>query len=263
MGILLKVAYDGTNYAGWQIQKNDITVHGVLHDAIKQILNGSDFSLLGASRTDAGVHALGQCVHLMPENLNIPVERLPYALNSVLPKDIAVLDSKIVSDDFHPIRDAISKTYIYKIWNKAYRNPLLHNYSAHISKGLDVELMQESCIHFVGKHDFAAFCATGSSVKTTVREIFSLKISNSNGLIEIFVNGNGFLYNMVRIIAGTLVEVGLGKINPNTIPAIIASCDRNKAGRTMPPQGLTLIEVEYNKPENGRQMPPIRSFDFL
>jgi len=246
MGILLTIAYDGTNYAGWQVQKNAPTVYGALCEALGQVLNEAEFSLLGASRTDAGVHALGQQAHLTTVNMpKIPIEKFPHGINPLLPRDIAVIDAKIVSDSFHPIADAKSKTYSYKIWNNPHRNPLLCNFSAHIRQKLNIAAIRVSCTYFIGEHDFAAFCAAGSSVKTTVREIRSLEISSNNGVIEILISGNGFLYNMVRIIVGTLVEVGLGKISPKDIPNIILSCDRKKAGKTMPPQGLTLLCVQY------------------
>ncbi|MCL2235317.1 MAG: tRNA pseudouridine(38-40) synthase TruA [Defluviitaleaceae bacterium] len=246
MGILLTIAYDGTNYNGWQIQKNGVTVCGALSEALTQVLGGENFSVLGASRTDAGVHALGQRVHLMTEGeTRVPLEKLPQVINSALPRDIAVNDAIIVSDSFHPIRDAKSKTYVYKIHNHLHRNPLMWRYSAQVKTPLNLKMMQSACEYFVGEHDFAAFCSTGSSVNSTVRTIYSLSISENDGLMEICINGNGFLYNMVRIIAGTLVEVGGGKIHPNQIPEIMKAKDRTQAGKTMPPQGLTLVEVFY------------------
>jgi tRNA pseudouridine38-40 synthase len=249
---------------------------------------------MGASRTDAGVHALGQRAHLVFKNVpeadgleadsinaggleadcikadglgndiaddlctktcrqsslqsplqKIPLNKLPQVLNSMLPKDIAVTAAKEVPDSFHPIWDAKSKTYVYKICNHSHRNPLLWPYSAFVPTPLDVYAMQEACKFFIGRHDFAAFCAAGSSAKTTVREIYHLCVSRQNSVIEITVNGNGFLYNMVRIIAGTLVFVGLGKIKPDDIPDIILSKDRTKAGKTMPAKGLILLEIFY------------------
>ncbi|MCL2620593.1 MAG: tRNA pseudouridine(38-40) synthase TruA [Defluviitaleaceae bacterium] len=246
MGILLTVAYDGTNYCGWQVQENGITVCGVLKEALGNVLTGLSFSVLGASRTDAGVHALGQRVHLITDGkILVPLDKLPAVLNSVLPDDVAVTSALNVCDSFHPIRDAKSKTYVYKINNQPHRNPLTHRTATHLSKPLNLMSMQSACEYFEGEHDFISFCASGSSVKSTVRTVYSLSIEEREGLLEIHINGNGFLYNMVRIIAGTLVNVGLGKISPSEIPDIISSKDRTRAGKTMPPHGLTLLEVFY------------------
>jgi tRNA pseudouridine38-40 synthase len=190
----------------------------------------------------------------------VPLDKLPQVLNSLLPKDISVTAAEKVPDSFHPIWDAKSKTYLYRIYNHSRRNPLLWRYTAFVPAKLDFAAMQEACKHFVGQHDFAVFCASGGSAKTTVREIYELSVSrrpvssfavgcdptiNQNDVIEMAVNGNGFLYNMVRIIAGTLVFVGLGKIRPCEIPEIILSKDRAKAGKTMPAKGLTLLEIFY------------------
>jgi len=264
MGILLTVAYDGTDYCGWQFQENGVSVFETRERAVGRLVDegiaaqgrndgGSHgFSLMGASRTDAGVHALGQKAHLilegsLKESFKVPLEKLPQVLNSVLPKDIAVTAACEVPDDFHPIWDAKSKTYLYRIYNQRHRNPLLWRYSAFVPDSFDVRAMQQACAYFVGEHDFAAFCAAGGSAKTSVREIYSLSVDSVSGndVIEITVSGNGFLYNMVRIIAGTLVFVGLGKIKPDEIPEIILSRDRTKAGKTMPAKGLTLLEVCY------------------
>ena len=245
MGILLTIAYDGTNYCGWQMQKNGLSVHGALEIALQKIFN-CNFSMLGASRTDAGVHALGQQAHLMLEGTNpIPLDKLPLAVNSVLPPDIRIMAAKQVSDSFHPINDAKSKTYSYRIYNDRYQNPLMRQYSAFVPTTLDMEKMAQAAGFFIGEHDFAAFCASGSSVKSTIRTIYNLNVTKQNNIIEITVNGNGFLYNMVRIIAGTLTDVGCGKIIPDEIPYIIASADRVRAGKTMPPQGLTLVKIFY------------------
>ncbi|MDR2166231.1 MAG: tRNA pseudouridine(38-40) synthase TruA [Clostridiales bacterium] len=245
MGILLTIAYDGTNYCGWQEQDNGISICGTLKATLAAVLD-CPFGLTGASRTDAGVHALGQRAHLVPAAaLKIPLNRLPQVLNSALPKDIAIRAAEAVPDDFHPIWDAKSKTYSYKIHNEPHRNPLIWPYSAFIPSKLDLAAMQEAAQHFVGEHDFAAFCAAGGSAKTTIRKIYFLNIIANGGLLEIRVNGNGFLYNMVRIIAGTLVDVGLGKIKPEDIPDIIRTKKRIKAGKTMPAKGLTLLEIFY------------------
>ena len=245
MGILLTVSYDGTNYCGWQDQKNGKSVQEALSSTIKEILK-DNITMLGASRTDAGVHALGQRAHVIPHSPSkIPVGKLPLVLNAFLPEDIRVTDAANVSDNFHPINEAKSKTYRYAICNTRYQNPLLRNFSAFIPAELSMPKMVVAARHFVGEHDFAAFCASGSIVKSTVRTVYALDVIKGDELIEITIRGNGFLYNMVRIISGTLADVGLGKIPPDDIPAIIQSGDRTRAGKTMPPQGLTLLEVCY------------------
>ena len=178
---------------------------------------------------------------------NIPVERLPYAVNAFLPNDIVVNKAYIVDDDFHPQYSVIDKTYEYKIQNADFRDPTLNNYTDFIHYRLDIENMQKACRFFLGEHDFKAFCASGSDAKTTVRTIYDLSVKKEGRIISIKVRGNGFLYNMVRIIAGTLVYVGLGKIAPEEITDIINSRDRARAGKTLIPNGLTLLEVNYEK----------------
>jgi tRNA pseudouridine38-40 synthase len=245
MGILLTVSYDGTNYCGWQDQRNGKSVQEALSRTIREILE-IDFTMLGASRTDAGVHALGQRAHVIPHSpCKVPAHKLPLVLNAFLPEDIRITDAAHVPDSFHPINEAKSKTYRYAICNTGYQNPLLRNFSAFIPAELNVPKMTAAAGHFVGEHDFAAFCASGSIVKSTVRTVYTLDVVKRDELIEITISGNGFLYNMVRIIAGTLADAGLGKIAPDDIPAIIQSRDRTRAGKTMPPQGLTLLEVVY------------------
>jgi tRNA pseudouridine38-40 synthase len=177
--------------------------------------------------------------------INIPLEKLPLALNTRLPDDIKVFHAERAGEDFHVIFDAKRKTYMYKIYNAPIMNPLLVNYACHEPTELDVNAMRKAAEHFIGTHDFAAFRATGSSAKTTVRTVFSLDVTRNQSLIEIIVTGGGFLYNMVRIIAGTLMYAGLGKILPDDIPLIIMSGDRAKAGKTAPACGLVLVGVEY------------------
>ncbi|MCL2396763.1 MAG: tRNA pseudouridine(38-40) synthase TruA [Defluviitaleaceae bacterium] len=245
MGILLTVAYDGTDYCGWQLQDNGISVHHVLNTAIAKVFD-CKFSLLGASRTDAGVHALGQQAHLMFEtSCVIPPHKLPLVINGRLPQDVRIADARAVADSFHPINDAKSKTYSYKIYNARHRNPLLRRYAAFVPVVLDTDKMAHAARYFVGEHDFAAFCASGSQVRSTVRRIYDINVAKQGEIIEITINGNGFLHNMVRIIAGTLVDVGRGKLAPNDIGDVIASGDRSRAGKTMAPQGLTLMKIFY------------------
>ena len=246
MGVLLTVSYDGTNYCGWQKQKNGVSVQETLTNAIANVFD-CDYTLLGASRTDAGVHALGQRAHMVSAGpCKVPLDKLPQVLNACLPPDIRITEAIDVPDSFHPINGAKSKTYRYAINNARYQNPLMRNFSAFVYMPLDVSKMAAAARPFIGEQDFAAFCASGSSVKSTVRTIYALDVTKCGETIEITINGNGFLYNMVRIIAGTLVDVGTDKICPDDIPAIIASRDRARAGKTMPPQGLTLMQIYFD-----------------
>ena len=248
MQILLTIAYDGTSYAGWQRQTNAVTVQEKVETALEKLI-GSPVTLRAASRTDAGVHALGQrASFFVSQDFKIPPEKLPLVLAGLLPSDISVTRAEIVPDSFHPQFDAKQKTYLYKIITAP--NPLMGRYAVLVPHELDLLAMQEAAGLFVGKHDFAAFCAAGSTAKTTVREIFGCEVfcemSLGNVLsYNIKVTGNGFLYNMVRIIAGTLLYVGLGKLSSADIPQIILSKERKNAGKTMPPQGLVLLRVDF------------------
>jgi len=245
MKIKLAIAYDGTNYAGWQRQRNAVAVQEKIEDALSVILK-RPVQIQGASRTDAGVHANGQCATFDAEGLNVPLNKLPQVINGLLPPDISVVGAEIVPEDFNPRFNAEYKTYTYKIYNAPYPNPLLLRYAAFEPRKLNVIAMKKAAQEFIGRHDFVAFCATGSSVKTTVREVYDCKIKKEkNGIITLTISGNAFLYNMVRIIAGTLLYVGLGKIKPSEIEDIIMCKDRKLAGKTMPPQGLTLENVVY------------------
>jgi len=246
MQILLTVSYDGTNYAGWQRQENAITVQEKLEDALSSLLN-RQVQIRGASRTDAGVHAQGQRACFMAPDIRVPLDKLPMVLVSLLPPDISISNAKIVQEEFNPRFDALHKTYAYSFYNAPSPNPLLTRYSTFIPQSLNIESMQTAAQFFVGRHDFAAFCATGSSAKTTVREIYACNVErHPNGLLTLTVTGNAFLYNMVRIIAGTVLYTGIGKIACDEIPKIIESKDRKLAGKTMPPQGLVLLNVGYS-----------------
>ena len=245
MNVLLIVAYDGTNYHGWQRQSGQMTVQQRLEEALSELYK-KNIVVRGSSRTDTGVHCKGQGALYTVEQ-NIPAERLPYAVNAFLPDDIVVNAAYIVGDDFHPQYSVIDKTYEYKIQNADFRDPMLNNYTEFIHYELNIENMQKACEYFIGEHDFKAFCASGSDAKTTVRTIYELSVKKEGSIISIRVRGNGFLYNMVRIIAGTLVYVGLGKIAPYEIKDIIESRDRARAGKTLVPNGLTLLEVNYEK----------------
>lgn len=244
--ILLTIAYDGTDFFGWQVQKDpDVrTVQGEMQKALSKLFKG-DIELTGASRTDRGVHAMGQRATIVVDT-SMPVENMPSAMNSVLPRDIAVVKAEEVSSEFHPRYDAKNKTYIYTIYNSRIRNPLYRNISEPVKWKLDIEKMQAAAKAFIGTHDFKGFCFSGNSSKTTVRTIFSLNVYEEGDFIKIAVNGDGFLYNMVRIIAGTLIQVGAGKIAPEDMKDIIASGERARAGHTAGPSGLMLKNIEYN-----------------
>ncbi|MDO4530651.1 MAG: tRNA pseudouridine(38-40) synthase TruA [Bacillota bacterium] len=244
--ILLTIAYDGTRYSGWQKQKNPdvITVEGELTKALQQLFKKPELEIIGASRTDAGVHALGQRAILDVET-TMPVERLPLAIRSFLPEDIVVTKAEEVADTFHPRFDCVKKTYEYRFWNSPVKNPKERLYSAYVQKPMDIGRMNEGAKAFIGTHDFAAFCAAGAQVSTTVRTIFDCHVEQNGESVRMYVTGDGFLYNMVRIIAGTLLAVGTGKLEPEAVAGIIAGCDRTKAGQTAEPQGLTLVEIFY------------------
>lgn len=242
--VKLVVAYDGTAYHGWQLQPGEITIEGVLNQKLSE-LTGEKIQVIGASRTDAGVHALGNVAVFDTESC-IPGEKFSYALNQRLPEDIVIQDSREVDADFHPRHKSCRKTYEYRILNRRFPLPEYRNNAFFYYGALDIEAMQLAAKAFVGKHDFAAFCSVGAQVQTTVRQIYSLEVfPQAEDQIIIRVQGNGFLYNMVRIIAGTLLEVGRGRIAVSDIADIIASRDRGQAGPTAPAQGLQLVEIIY------------------
>lgn len=243
MKILLTIAYDGTKYFGWQRQHNFVTVQGEVEKSLTKLFN-TNIAAAGASRTDTGVHAIGQRATFEIET-TIPIDKLPYAINNVLPKDIRVHKAEEVDLNFHPQYNAKNKTYRYKIYNAPFPNPMLNNYTWHVPKEIDIEKMKEGAEYILGQHDFSAFCASGATSKTRVRTVYSLEIYKEDNIIYFDINGNGFLYNMIRIIAGTLVYVGTGKFEPSDIPKIINSLDRTKAGKTAPAEGLTLMHINY------------------
>ena len=241
--IKLVTAYDGTNYHGSQIQNNGETIEGVLKAELSSLLK-EEINLIGASRTDAGVHARGN-VFVFDTESRSPPEKFTYALNARLPEDVRVQDSCEVPLDFHPRHQDTVKTYEYKILNRKLPLPEYRLYAHFTYDALDVDQMNAACAHFVGEHDFASLCAAGSQVESTVREIYDLHVEKSGDLLTISVTGNGFLYNMVRIIAGTLLKVGGGHILPEEIPGIIEAKDRKEAGPTAPAKGLTLVQIRY------------------
>lgn len=241
--VKLTVAYDGTNYCGWQIQPNGITVQEVLNQQLSE-LTGENVETIGASRTDAGVHALGN-VAIFDTNMRMPGEKFSYALNQRLPEDIRIQKSEEVSPQFHPRYTKSEKTYEYRILNRKFPIPTERLYAHFTYLSLDVEKMRRASAYLTGEHDFKSFCGSGAQVKTTVRTIKSIDITETGDMITIRVTGNGFLYNMVRILAGTLMEVGAGKYPPEHVGEILEACDRKQAGPTAQARGLTLIKIEY------------------
>lgn len=241
--IMIVIEYDGTNYHGWQCQRNAVTVQETVVHAIKKI-TGEEIDLIGSSRTDAGVHAYYQVANFRTDT-KIPSEKLPYALNSVLPDDISIVDAKDVGDNFHSRYSTKKKRYRYLILNSKFPVPMMRNYSWHVSWNLNIEDMKEALKYFTGKHDFSAFKASKSSSKNPVRTIYDICLEKEDELIKLEIEADGFLYNMVRIITGTIVYVGMGKIKAYDIQDILDSKDRTKAGITAPPQGLYLLKIFY------------------
>ena len=241
--IRLTVAYDGTNYCGWQIQPNGITIEEVLNKAICK-LTGEEIQVIGASRTDSGVHARGNIAVFDTES-RIPAERFSYALNQRLPKDIVVVKSDEVDLNWHPRYQDTLKTYEYHIINTKVPIPTERLYNYFVSFDLDVGQMRRGAAYLVGEHDFAPFCCIHTNAKTTVRTITDLQILQSGEHITIRITGNGFLYNMVRAITGTVLYAAEGKFLPEDIPAILESGDRTLAGPTVPPGGLYLTRLWY------------------
>ena len=250
--IKLILEYDGTNYSGWQRQINAVSVQQRLEEAIFK-LTREDVRVTGSSRTDAGVHSLGQTVHFDLET-PIPPEKVAYALNTCLPWDIRVRESCAVpggENGFHARFDATGKVYRYLIQNSHHLSSMRRLYSAHIPLPLDAERMDREAQSILGTHDFRAFAAAGSVAKDTVRTMYRVQVQRVNGdLVMLMVHGKGFLYNMVRILAGTLIEVGLNKREPGAIARAIETGDRLQLGITAPPQGLTLMRVFYGDDEN-------------
>ena len=245
--VRLVVAYDGTNYCGWQLQPNGVTIEEVLNRALTDLL-GEEIKVIGASRTDSGVHALGN-VAVFDTETRIPAEKLSYALNTRLPEDIRIQSSEEVAADFHPRHCDSVKTYEYRIWNHSFANPTERLYSKFCYYELDVAKMQKAANYLVGTHDFASFCSAGSQATTTVRTITGLTCERDPEefrRIRIRVRGTGFLYNMVRIISGTLLEIGMGLREPEEMKDILEACDRSKAGPTAEAQGLTLIGITFS-----------------
>ncbi len=241
--ILLTISYNGTNYHGWQIQPNGITVQEVLQHSLFKVL-GKETSVSGCSRTDAGVHAKMFCCHLDCEE-TIPLEAFLKGLNSVLPGDIAVINAKEVDSSFHARFDAKGKTYAYNIFNSNTKDPFLAPFVWKIERNLNLDRMNEFCKNIVGTHDFYGFSSSGRTVENTIRDVSECYVEKNDDLITLKITANGFLYNMVRIIVGTAVDVSDGRLNPNCANEVFETKSRDKAGVTAPPQGLFLEKVYY------------------
>lgn len=245
--IKLTIEYDGTNYGGWQKQKNNSTIQEEIERAIYSV-TGEKLDIIGSSRTDAGVHARGMVANFVT-NSSVPPNRFREAINTKLPDDIGIVKSEEVDMDFHARYLSKGKTYCYNIINRKEKVCIERNYAYHVKEDINISDMKEACKYFIGKHDFSAFRTTGSSVKSTIRTISDLHMdvfaSDFETKITLYVTANGFLYNMVRIIAGTLIDVGRGKIDKNRIEAIIKSGDRRLSGHCAPACGLTLLRVYY------------------
>lgn len=241
--VKLVVAYDGTNYHGWQVQDNGITIEEVLNRTISELVQ-EDIKVIGASRTDAGVHACGN-VAVFDTESRIPGDKFSFALNQRLPEDIRIQESCEVDADFHPRYADTVKTYEYNILNRRFELPSKRLYAAFCYYPMDIERMNQAAAYLVGEYDFKSFCSAGAQVQTTVRTIYAVNVTKEDDMVHIRITGNGFLYNMVRIIAGTLMQVGTGLMEPEQVKEILEARDRSKAGPTAVAKGLTLVEIRY------------------
>ena len=241
--VRITVAYDGTNYHGWQLQDNGITIEEELNRCLTELL-GEEIKVIGASRTDSGVHALGNVAVFDTVN-RMPAKKISYALNQRLPEDIRIQKSEEVLPDWHPRHCESRKTYEYRIYRGEFPMPVKRLYSHFIYTPLDAGRMREASAYLEGEHDFKSFCQTGAQVESTVRNLYSLWVEEQDSDLVIRVCGSGFLYNMVRIIAGTLIEVGQGKREPESMLQVLSALDRSAAGPTAPANGLTLVKYEF------------------
>ena len=241
--VMLTVAYDGTNYHGWQLQPNVVTIESVLNEALSSLFK-ENIKVIGASRTDTGVHALGN-IAVFDTNARMPADKVSYALNQRLPEDIRIQASVEVPLDFHPRHQNSKKTYEYRILNSEFPMPVYRLYAHFTYASMDIEQMQRAADYLKGEHDFKSFCSANTVAETTVRTIYDISVEKSGDMVSIRVTGSGFLYNMVRIIAGTLMEVGRGNITPEKMPDILNALDRTKAGPTAPACVLTLVKYEF------------------
>jgi len=243
MRVKLTVSYDGTAYHGWQVQKNGNTVEAELNRHLSELL-GEKIQVIGASRTDAGVHALCN-VAVFDTDTKMPAEKISYALNQRLPEDICIQDSCRVEADFHPRKRESIKTYEYKIWRGRFPMPTERLYCHFMYTPLQVDRMEEAAAYLEGKHDFRSFCSADTQAESTVRTIYKIEFFEDGPMLKIRISGNGFLYNMVRIIVGTLTDIGMGKYLAENIRDILDARDRSQAGPTMPAKGLTLVKYEF------------------
>ncbi len=250
MRYVLKIAYDGTEYAGWQRQKNALSVQECLENALEQAL-AVDVRVVASGRTDAGVHAAGQVCHFDSDSLTVPPEKLPDCLNRFLPPDVRLLEGWEGRDGFDSNRSAKRKTYCYSLYESRREMPLLERYAVRVDELPKIEDLRRVAKLFEGEHDFKAFCASGSSVKTTVRTVYEVKVEEMETfalrVVKIYVTGNGFLYNMVRTMAGELLDLASSKKAEESLQKAFQTGDRNLLGKTMPAKGLLLQSVEYNQ----------------
>jgi len=247
--IKLTIEYDGSEFHGWQIQSNAHTIQAEMEDAVFKI-TGEKVRVTGAGRTDAGVHALGQVAHFDTSSV-IPADKFKNALSAVLPAGVAVICSEEVDFNFHSRFSATGKTYEYKILNRPIRSPLMENRSWHIREALDLKALKQAAEVFPGTHDFSSFCASGRIIYDFERRIYESEWNVQEDFLIYRVTGNGFLYNMVRIMVGTMAEVGMGKRKPESISDILQGKNRDLAGITAPPQGLYLVKVHYDQAFDG------------
>ena len=243
MRYALLLSYDGTHYGGWQIQKNAVTVQQKLTEALEDTL-GCKVNVVASGRTDSGVHAKAQVCHFDAQT-SIPAQKLADALNARLPQDISVLQTVIAPEGFDAQSSAKKKTYCYRFYLSPRRQPLKDRYSVQIKYSVDLQKLEYAAKLFEGEHDFKAYCAAGSQVKTTVRTVYGVEVKKDGCDIAVSVTGNGFLYNMVRTLVGTMIYYAAGRLTEEDIIRSLEKCDRNSVGKTMPAKGLTLESVQY------------------
>lgn len=241
----LTVIYDGTQYCGWQIQPNGVTVQETIQNAIEKV-TGEKVNLTGSGRTDAGVHAEGQFAHF-ETNSAVPPEKFFKAINVHLPEDIRVQKSQLLPDDFHAVKSAKKKTYKYSVYTGETENPVIDRFATYLPQSPDFKLMKKCAKLFVGEHDFKGFSATGGSAKTSVRTIYKIRLVKKSERTDIYITGNGFLYKMVRMIVGTIVQAGLKKVDFLEIKTSLKTGEKPKNQQTMPAKGLCLVKVEYSE----------------
>ncbi len=241
--LLLTIQYDGSGYHGWQVQKNAVTVQEIFQDAVEKVFS-QRLDVKGCSRTDSGVHANMYCLTLKTD-MSISCEGVVLALNTKLPDDISVIDCREVSEDFHPRYSCKSKEYVYKLYNGRIRNPFYAKYAYHYRYKIDAEYLNKECKAYIGTYDYSGFCSSKSDVEDTVRTVRNFEVWREDDMVCFRVEADGFLYNMVRIMVGTLLFVAEGKIKEGELINVIKSKDRKKAGKTAPPQGLYLNRIQY------------------